>query len=369
MKRSALILLAMAAFVPGSLVTGSLAQTSVPASPAQRTVVPPDAPMLPYHFAERPAPPSGTRFDNIAAVALTPQNHLLVYNRNPDRAMIEYDENGKFVRSFNPNIARTPHGMRVDRHGNIWVIDAFMNIIMKLNAKGEPIATYGVRGENAPWDDTKWNGMFNQPLDINWDKDDNFYVTQSHGGSSPPKACSFCATYDSAQVHRQLRESGGRATFVTDPPAAPGSDPRVLKFDKNGNYITSYSLKHDDGTPAIIHSVIVSPQGEVWVTDRSKKKIFVFDRDLKLKREIQENYLTCGLYVDAKGDLWMSTGGDGMVMKLDWNGKVLGWYGKHGRNTDSNDIGEGHYLAVTPDQKTIYVADTIANHVLKMVAN
>ena len=49
--------------------------------------------------------------------------------------------------------------MRIDRRGNIWVIGSFMNIIMKLNAKGEPIAIHGVRDENAPWDDTKWNGM------------------------------------------------------------------------------------------------------------------------------------------------------------------------------------------------------------------
>lgn len=364
MKRTILTMCAVLAMMPASL-----AQQGAPAG-NRRIVTPPDAPQLPYHFAERPAPPPGTKFDNIAAVALTPENHLLVYNRNPDRAMIEYDQNGKLIRSFNPNIARTPHGMRVDRHGNIWVIDAFLNTVMKLNPKGEPIATYGVRGENAPWDDAKWNGMFNQPLDINWDKDDNFYVTQSHGGSSPPKACTFCATYDSAQVRRQVKQAGEHdPAYVTNPPAKPGEDPRVFKFDKNGNYITSYSLKHADGSPAIIHSVVVSPQGEVWVTDRSLKKIFVFDRNLKLKREIQEDYLTCGLYVDAKGQLWMSTGGDGMVMKLDWNGKVLGWYGKHGLNPDSNDMGEGHYLAVTPDQKTIYVADTISNHVLKLVAN
>ena len=277
--------------------------------------------------------------------------------------------NSKFIRSFNPNIARTPHGMRIDRRGNIWVIDSFMNIIMQLNAKGEPIATYGVRGENAPWDDTKWNGMFNQPLDVNWDREDNCYVVQSHGGTSPPKPCTFCATYDSDQVRSQLQQSGQRAVLVSNPPAAPGSDPRVLKFDKNGKYITSHSLKHADGTPATVHSVIVSPQREVWVTDRQLKKIYVLDENLKLKREIQEDYLTCGLFVDSQGSLWMSAGADGMIMKLDWSGKVLGLIGKPGSNPESNDIGEAHYLVVTPDQKTIYVADTVSNHILKLEHN
>ena len=72
--------------------------------------------------------------------------------------------------------------LRVDRHGNIWVSDSFLNVIFKLNPNGDVIKVFGVRGENGPWDDTKWNGMFNQPLDITWDKDDNFYVVQGHGG-------------------------------------------------------------------------------------------------------------------------------------------------------------------------------------------
>jgi len=352
-------------FATALLVT--VVTTMAPAR--QGTPQSPDPPMLPYHFVDRPAPPPGTTFDNIASVALTAENHLVVFNRNPDRAMIEYDQNSKFIRSFNPNVARTPHGMRIDRFGNIWIIDSFMNTIMKLNAKGEPIATYGVRGENAPWDDRKWTGMFNQPLDVNWDTEDNFYVVQSHGGSSPPKPCTFCATYDSEQVRSQLQQSAQRAVLVSNPPAAPGSDPRVLKFDKNGKYITSYSLKHTDGSPATIHSVIVSPQREVWVTDRQLKKIYVFDENLKLKREIQENYLTCGLFVDSQRGLWMSAGADGMIVKLDWSGKVLGRIGKQGPNPDSNDIGEAHYLAVTPDLKTIYIADTVSNHILKLEHN
>src|ERR1043165_4439657 len=128
----------------------------------------PDAPMLPYHFAERPQAPLGQKFGNIASVQLTPQGHLLVFNRNPQIMMVEYDGNGKFLRTFNPNIAINSHGMRVDRHGNIWLTDSFLNVVWKLNPKGEPEMMLGNRGEVAPWDDSKWNGGFNQPLDINF---------------------------------------------------------------------------------------------------------------------------------------------------------------------------------------------------------
>jgi len=75
------------------------------------------------------------------------------------------------------------------------------------------------------------------------------------------------------------------------------------------------------------------------------------------------------LFVDAKGGLWMGAGMNGMVLKLDWNGKILGWFGKWGNNPDSNDIGEAHQLAVSKDLKTIYVADSLLAHVLKIESN
>ena len=294
----------------------------------------------------------GQKFGSVSGVALTPQGHLLVFNRNPAMMMVEYDASGKLLRTFNPNIAINPHAMRVDRYGNIWILDAFLNVLWKLKPNGEPVMTLGTRGEVAKWDEAKWNGMFNQPMDVAFDKDDNFYVVQGHGGTSNPPDCTYCATYETAK-----------------PPVTQGSDPRVFKFDKNGKYVTSRALPHADGTYPTIHGVIVTPKGELWVTDRQVRKILVLDTNLSPLREIQHPILTSGLFVDAKGHFWMSSGMDGMIMSLDDNGKITGWLGKGGRDADgatSNLIGEAHYLVVTPDQKTIYIADTVNAKVLKL---
>src|SRR5580698_9232771 len=364
MKKIAMLLACAAVFLagPAGAQYAALPVQSEPPGPVHI----PDAPQLPYHFGARPVAPLGEKFGNVAAVTLMPNGDLLVFNRNPDIMMVEYDPSGTTVkRVFNPNIAMNPHGLRIDHHGNIWAIDSFLNVIYKMNGKGEVLKVFGVRGENAPWDDSKWNGMFNQPLDVAFDKDDNFYVVQSHGGTSPPADCTFCATYDSSQT----RNAKGHAVMIAHPAVIPGSDPRVMKFDKNFNFIASASLAHADGKFGTIHSVIVSPTGEVWVGDRASEKIVVFDKDLKTRREIQETNLTCGFYEDATGQLWMSTGRNGLVLKLGWDGKVLGWFGKHGDNTNSNDIGEGHYMVVSKDQKTIFVADTVLAHVIKLEHN
>ena len=352
------------------VVTTALAQdTPAPAQPGQNrrasrndphivppratpNLQPPNAPALPYHFVTQPAPMPGQKFGNVSGVALTAEGHLLVFNRNPVMTMLEYDAQGKLLRTFNPNIAINPHALRVDRYGNIWILDAFLNVVWKLKPNGEPLMTVGTRGEVGKWDETKWNGMFNQPMDVAFDKDDNFYVVQGHGGTSSPPDCTYCATYETAT-----------------PSVTQGSDPRVFKFDKNGKYITSRALPHPDGTYPTIHGVIVTPKGELWVTDRQVRKILVLDTDLKPLREIQQPMLTSGLFVDAKGHIWMSSGMDGMIASLDDEGKIIGWLGKGGRDAEgatSNLIGEAHYLVVTPDQKTIYIADTVNAKVLKL---
>lgn len=144
------------------------------------------------------------------------------------------------------------------------------------------------------------------------------------------------------------------------PVVAQGSDPRILKFDKNGMYVTSRALPHANGTYPTLHSIIITPKGEVWAADRQERMIKVFDTNLNPIREMQETKLVSGLFVDAKGQVWMSGGMDGRILKLADDGKVLGWIGAPGRNTDANDpgIGEAHYLAVTPDESTIYLADS-----------
>jgi DNA-binding beta-propeller fold protein YncE len=53
-----------------------------------------------------------------------------------------------------------------------------------------------------------------------------------------------------------------------------------------------------------------------------------------------------------------------MIMKIDWDGKVLGWSGKIGNGP--NEYTEAHYIAVSPDLKTIYVADSLADRFMKL---
>jgi len=357
MKKTITALLSITALVAMGAVSVAQAQPRHPhvVSPVPTPNLQPlDAPQLNYRFVQGPQAPGDQKFGNASSAGLLPNGNLVVFNRNPQIMMVEYDPNGKFIRSFNPGIARFTHGLRIDRHGNIWATDTFLNIVWKLNMKGEPLMMLGQYGESAGWDDSKWNGRFNQPTDLNFDQDDNIYVVQGHGGTAGPSTCTFCATYNNM-----------------NPSVPPGSDPRIMKFDKDGNFLKSRSLPHADGTYPTIHTVIVTQKGEVWLSDRQLNKIIVLDRELNPLREIQQPTLVSGMFVGANGQIWMSSGMDGMLMKLDENGKIIGWIGQMGRNAapESNEIGEAHYLVVTPDEQTIYLADSVNAKIHRLERN
>ena len=229
---------------------------NIPA-PTAPTAPPAGVPMLAFHFGARPLPPLGQKFGNVAAVAFTPEGHLLVFNRNAQIEMVEYDGTGsKVLRVINPNIAINPHALRIDRYGSIWATDAYWNVLWKLSAKGEVQMMLGQRGENGAWNDAAWNGMFNQPLDIAFDQDDNFYVVQGHGGTSPPEDCSFCTTYPYAA-------RPDRHAVAARPPVVQGSDPRLMKFDTNGRFDVATSRWYPvvAGEPP----KLVQMSGQVWV--------------------------------------------------------------------------------------------------------
>ena len=289
----------------------------------------PNAPKLPFAAVPSPPPPVGTLWQGVSEVDVMPNGHLLVFQRSAMNMLLEYDEDGKLLRTFDDNIAARAHGIKVDRHGNVWITDIVCHTVMKLAPSGAVLMTLGTKGVAGTWDEAAGKHLFNQPNEVAFGKDDDFWVVTGHGGN----------------------------------------DPRVLHFDKNGKFLTSWPMKHADGGNGTIHSMIVRDNGELWIADRSLKQIIVMDQTGKRLKTIQMENQVSGLYVDSKGGLWMAGGQDGMVMSLDWNGKVTGWTGKVGPGNDANEYTEVHYIAVSPDLKYIYVADSLGNRLDKLKRN
>jgi sugar lactone lactonase YvrE len=232
------------------------------------------------------------------------------------------------VRAFGEGLFMRSHGLRIDKDGNLWTTDVSAHTVMKLSPKGEVLLTLGTKGKAGVWDEAAGTRLFNEPNDIAIAANGDIFITQGHT------------------------------------PGAGKGDPRVLKFDKNGNFIKTWGGKGTEpGKFDVAHGLAIDAKGLLWVTDRENQRIQIFDQDGKYIREIKYAGLPCALEI-GKENIYMVNGFAGQLLKLDLDGKVLAVVGKPGNGV--GEFGEAHFIAVSPKGE-IYVADSVNRAVQKFV--
>jgi DNA-binding beta-propeller fold protein YncE len=297
---------------------------------AQRPSIPPQAIAGP-DLGHRPVAidaafdlPEGMAFASVAAVEIGADGHVFVLHR-ADPPILEFDADGKFIRAFGDGLFRRSHGLRIDEEGFFWATDFTDHIVMKLDRDGNVLMTLGTRGESGAWDEEAGTRLFNQPNDVAIASDGSIFVAQGH---------------------------------------VPGTDPRILKFDRDGNFIKSWGGR--GALPwqfEVAHTVVIDDEDQVYVGDREGRRILVFDLDGNFLKGWVYQGMACALYL-RDGSIYMATGFDGQIVKLDMDGRVLGVTGRPGEGL--NEYGEAHYLAVSENEE-IYVADVLNRTVQKLV--
>jgi DNA-binding beta-propeller fold protein YncE len=237
--------------------------------------------------------------------------------------VVEFDENGKFLRSFGEGLfGNRPHGIHIDPDGNIWISDSSSHTVVKLSQQGQALLTIGTKAQRGAWDEAAGTRLLNEPNDVAFGRNGDFFVVQGHN------------------------------------PGATG-DPRVLKFDKTGKFIKSWGGKGTDpGKFQVAHGIAVDAKGLLWITDRENSRIQIFDQDGTFVRQIKYAGLPCSLLMRPDG-ITMVNGFTGQILQLDLEGKVLGVYGKMG------EFGEAHNVAVSP-KGDVFVGD-VTKGILKFV--
>jgi DNA-binding beta-propeller fold protein YncE len=295
-----------------------------PSDPA--LLIPQNAPALDYVPVPDPlALPAGTTMGPIASLSFDSRGHLFVLNRGA-QPLVEFDANGKFVRSFGEGLFTRAHGVRIDKDGNIWTTDVGAHVVMKMNPQGQVVLTLGTKGQPGEWNEATQSRRLSEPTDLAFNNAGDVFIVQGH--------------------------------------TPGGGDPRVLKFDRNGTFIKSWGGKGSaPGQFQVAHGIALDARGLLWVADRENQRIQVFDSDGKFIREMKYAGLPCALQIGAQY-VYMVNGFAGQILKLDLDGKVLAATGKPGRGL--GEFGEAHFIAVSPKEE-IYVADVTVNSVHKFV--
>jgi len=152
----------------------------------------------------------------------------------------------------------TPHGLAVDKQGNVWVADFSGNKdgtkghqVHKFSPKGEKLMSLGVAGKPGNAD-----GQFNQPNAVVVGPDGNIYVADGHDAQGMITAKDVAAGI------------------------SHGATSRISKFSPDGKFIKSWGkigVRHGEfRTP---HALKFDSRGRLWVADRGNHRIEIFDQN------------------------------------------------------------------------------------------
>jgi DNA-binding beta-propeller fold protein YncE len=223
--------------------------------------------------------PEGREWGSSAGIDLDPHDgHLWAYERcgsgsaggpgvncdtNPVAPIFKFDRNsGAILANFGEGVFVTPHGIHVDRDGNVWVTDFAGNQagtkghqVHKFSPSGELLMSLGVAGQagNTP-------GYFNQPNDVIVAPDGSIFVADGHSGQG---------------MITEAEMAAGREAGLTA---------RIIKFSPQGEYLMEWGeIGTDHGQFRTPHALAFDSRGRLWVADRGNHRLEIYDQ--------QGNYL------------------------------------------------------------------------------
>ena len=250
--------------------------------------------------------PPGAWFGRVSAVVEARDGRIVVFHRGPAVApVVLFDKDGHALSSWDANIG-LPHGMRIDRDGNLWLTDCGRHRVLKTTVDGEILLELGTPDVSGADDRT-----FHMPTDVAFAADGSVYVADGYGNS------------------------------------------RVVHLDLDGRFIRAWgrrgSAPGEFDTP---HSVAVAPDGRVLVSDRHNHRIQIFEPDGTYQTEWRHLGATQCLTFGPRGDLWAMTHRSideilsfdslaGRLLKLDPDtGAVNGWLPTPGHMMHEASTGE-----------------------------
>lgn len=244
--------------------------------------------------------------------------------------LLKFDASGKFIRGFGGGMFIFPHGMHVDREGNVWVTDGRTanpqelekfpdakgkgHTVVKFSPEGKVLLTLGKPGVagNPP-------DLFNEPNDVIIAPNGDIFVSDGHSGQNPK--------------------------------AQPDTIARIVKFDRNGKFIKTWGkLGSAPGEFRTPHALVFDSRGRLIVADRGNHRLQLFDQEGKFLTEFREFGRISGMYIrddllyaiDSESNATNHPGWrKGVRIGSARDGKVMYFVPPHMTDTPEGAAGEG----------------------------
>jgi sugar lactone lactonase YvrE len=233
--------------------------------------------------------------------------------------ILHFDERGKLIKSFGAGLLTAPHGIFVDRDGNVWVTDCACTGGARGNAPAAPVA--------------KGHQVFK------FSPDGKLLLTLGKPGGGRDPEFFFQPNDVLVAPNGDIFVSEGHAS-------AAGSTARVLKFSKDGKLIKTWGkLGTGQGEFDQPHALAMDSRGRLFVGDRNNNRIQIFDQDGKFLEEWKQFSRPSGVYIDKNDNIYVADSESESVSR-----NHDGW--KRGIRIGSAKDGSVKYFIPDPVEKT-----------------
>jgi NHL repeat-containing protein len=239
-------------------------------------------------------------------------------------SILKFDANGNLVKSFGEGMLNFPHGIYVDRDGNVWVTD------------GQDNRPRGRRGEPPPAAADPATIYGHQVFKFSPDGKLLMTLGTKGGGRD---SLYFWAPND------VLVAPNGDIFVAEGHSSNPGSNARLFKFDRTGKLlkiIGKFGTGPEDFDQP--HALAMDSRGRLFVGDRANNRIIIMDQDGKILDTWYQFSRPSGIYIDAQDRIYVADSESGSV----GNGKPRTWI----RGIRVGSAKDGSIIAFIPDPAT-----------------
>ena len=302
-----------AALATAAISGCATAQTPIPAALKDASVAPTTDAPNPYRTVEGWAKmPAGRTWGSTSAVDIDKDGTSIWVaercgaNRCADTSsfdpIMKFDANGNMVKSFGRGMLYFPHGIHVDRDGNIWVTDGQNNAPPAGRGGAQTGTVAGVPVvREAPQQATKGMQVYK------FSPDGQLLLTLGKpGGAREPDY--FWQPNDVMTLpNGDILVAEGHSSNAT-------ATARILRFDRNGRHIDSWG-KYGTGPLEFDqpHALAMDSRGRIYVGDRSNNRIQILDQSGKLLDTWFQFSRASGIWIDRNDNIYVADSESGSV--------------------------------------------------------
>ena len=255
-------------------------------------------------------------------------------------SILKFDSSGTLVTSFGQGLLIFPHGIHVDREGNVWVTDGQDDAPQPARGAaapaGQPAAGAATPAAAATPRSGPLPGATRGHQVYKFSPDGKLLMTLGKpGGAAAP---------DYFYQPNDVLVGPSGDIFVSE--GHGGANSRILKFTKEGKFITSFGSKGaGPGQLDQPHALAMDSQGRLFVGDRGNNRVQIYDQSGKLLDSWPQFSRPSGLYIDRQDMLYVADSESESVTR-----NHDGW--KRGIRIGSAKDGKVLYFIPDPVEKT-----------------